>query len=186
MPMEWINARVDSEDAVNVIPPGQGGTPATQTTVRVELELDRDEVADIYLVRSTLWAIQPITIAITSESVNTFALGLSVDPKSTANLVDTTGEPHVDIQDREIFYLHYWALRSESVNQATDVDVNMVTPATDHLEAKFDPPLTVGGDLGMLVQQEPDDNGAIIYLATIYFKRRKAGNEKANLIMLRR
>lgn len=180
-PMEWVT------DALEEVVPVATGAEANRNG-RIQLLLDRDEVADIYKVRVTLSPDQIISTDLTTETEVVHGFAVSTDPRIDTIFIDQTTGQRSNLEDRNIFFYGFLHMQEEEIGTAANATiVGRIGPSEMVQEINFVEPLTVGGDIGWVAGGI--GTGTLVpleALITVYFKRRKSTSEKANLIMLRR
>lgn len=185
-PLEWVTDVIPSVASIVA-----GGTEAN-TNGRIQLLLDRDEVADIFRIITTIIPDKIVTnILDTAALVDeawVFGYIHSTDPRVDTTFADAANR--ANLEDRNIFNYGFLQLAFDphDHSDATVYDLQNKLGLSDNIQvAEFVEPLTVGGDIGWAVGGVHASNStAADFITTVFFKRRRSTSEKANLIMLRR
>ena len=181
-PMEWVTKVLKDVEEADI---GAAESIAVLERGRIQLLLDRDEVADIHKVILTIQPDLLITDDFAGDNMHKWGCYLSVDPK--ADTIFLFEANTANLEDRNIFAYSFWTWYEDFVATIGNQQNQMVLPEMSKVHDFLDP-ITVGGDIGFVaknsittVAQKLNGN----FLATVYFRRRRSRNEKANLVMLR-
>lgn len=180
-PLEWVT------DVINDVTTVASTSDESPKNGRIQLLLDRDEVADIYKVRTIFRPDIFITSNFAADEQWKWGFMHSTDPRVETAFVDE--EETKNLEDRNIFNFGFFVINEEFVASISNQQRGHVIGFRD-LEHEIDfgvNPLTVGGDIGWCVsgQHSANSNNGE-FITTVYFKRRKSNAEKANLLILRR
>ncbi len=161
IPLEW------KTDTVIV-------TDTTVTNGEFDLDLLPDEIAEIYVIDST------IQMANLPDAANLLAdtyMLLSMDPD--ANDTPATG---TNLEDLEVFF-HHWFAQQIEVGAAGAVSNVLQSNKRMMLPAEY--PILIGTNFSQVVVA---GNTAIDtqFITTVYFKRKRATQSDLNQILLKR
>lgn len=160
-PLEWVT------DAIHT-------TDGTITNGRIQLRLDRDEIAEI---KKVVVAIEPPWILDAADSLVNAGYMVSMDPDVIASPLTAANK-----EDLEIFMSGSWSAAMQVGAAGQTIQVGKWR---DDLALPEGSPVLVGSDIGWVVE----GNTGLIFEwgITIYFTRRKAKpHEKFNVLLSRR
>lgn len=175
MPMEWVTQTLATT------------TSATTKLVAIDLDLLPDEVAEIVKIDS-YQEVNPVAAA---DGLAISHLALSLDPSNV--LGDTTGvtiatdttDGNQVIEDLEVFFNHRtnWTFETEG----TEANFQIV-PTYDSKIVDYPLGLLVGTNVGMngRILESNLALGAVLFVVTLYFKRRRASVSELNQVLLKR
>lgn len=160
-PLEWVTDTIGTTDNV-------------ATNGRIELRLDRDEIAEV---KKVVVSVEPPWILDAADDLVNAAYMVSMDPDVIANPLVT-----VNREDLEVFMSGVW-------NAAMQVGAAGQTiwagKWRDDLALPEGSPVLVGSDIGWVVQG--DVSLVMEWAVTVYFTRRRSKpNEKFNVLLSRR
>ena len=160
-PLEWVTDAIQTTDN-------------TITNGRIELRLDRDEIAEI---KKVVVEVQPPWILDAADDLVNAGYMVSMDPDVIAGPLITASK-----EDLEVFMSGFWiaAMQVGAAGQSIQAG-----KWRDELALPEGSPVLVGSDIGWVVQG--DVTLVMEWSVTIYFTRRRAkANEKFNVLLSRR
>jgi len=160
-PLEWVTDTIGTTDNV-------------ATNGRIELRLDRDEIAEI---KKVVVSVEPPLLFDGADDLVNAGYMVSMDPDVIANPLIT-----VNREDLEVFMSGTWnaAMQVGAAGQCVQAG-----KWRDELALPDGSPILVGSDIGWVVQG--DVSLVTEWAITIYFARRRAkANEKFNVLLSRR
>jgi len=160
IPLEWKSDIVTTSDA-------------TVTRGEIDLDLLPDEIAEIWLVDSTIEIANIPDAANDDINVVTY---MSMDPDAIGNPATVA-----TIEDLETFFYHSYHLQQE-IGAAGAVALRNSDNKILALPEKF--PILVGTNMAHVVLG--DAAIAVSFVKTVYFKRKRANALELNQILLKR
>lgn len=160
-PLEWVTDSIITTDA-------------TVTNGRIQLRLDRDEIAEI---KKIVVCIEPPWVTDTADDLVQVAYMASMDP-------DVIASPSVALnrEDLEVFMSGVWTAAMQVGAAGQSIQAGKWR---DELALPEGSPILVGSDIGWVVQGDPSIS--MEWAITTYFTRRRAkANEKFNVLLSRR
>jgi hypothetical protein len=160
-PLEWVSDTIQTVDS-------------TVTNGRIQLRLDRDEVAEI---RKVVITVSPPFVTDAADDLVGIGYMVSMDPDVIAAPLTIASR-----EDLEVFMSGDWSATMQVGAAGQTVQSGKWR---DELSLPEGAPILVGSDIGWVVQG--DAALAIDWVITIYLTRRRAKpNEKFNVLLSRR
>lgn len=178
-PIEWVTDVLSDVETVSA-----AGTELN-TNGRIQLLLDRDEVADIEKVKVIMKPDVDFVTDFANDESWEFGFAVSTNPRVLETFIFEANVKN--LEDRNIFFFGFHKTSHEMIATIANQQQSLAQGAEKEFEIDFSSPLTVGGDIGWCAggKHVANANNAEM-LITVYFRRRKSNKEKANLIILRR
>lgn len=150
-------------------------TDATVTAGEIDLDLTRDEIAEIVLIDQTT------VIALTSAAIDAVsaAMYISMDPDATASPATAA-----TYEDLEVFFMHWFDAQSDYAESTETGGWALKTSQGKQLKPPEGSPILVGTNVAQVVIG--DATQACTFFTTIYFKRRQATARELNQVILKR
>lgn len=161
-PLEWKTDTISTTDAT--VTPGE-----------FDLDLLPNELAEIFVIKSTI-NITMSSAVIHDADANMY---LSMDP-------DADDDPSVikNMEDLEVFFHHFFNLDRDYAEATETGGAAIRNSGSEILTLPEHAPILLGTNFSQVVVG--DSIGASNFITTVYFKRRKASKEELFNILLKR